>query len=46
MTAFNTARFRVKPGRDEDFPAAHGKSARNWPGLRHVNLVQTGERSY
>lgn len=46
MAAFNTVRFRVKPGRDEEFLAAHRKSARNWPGLRHVNLIQTGERSY
>lgn len=46
MTAFNTVRFRVKPGRDEEFLAAHRTAARNWPGLRQANLIQTGERSY
>ena len=46
MTAFNTVRFRVKPGRDEEFLAAHRNAARDWPGLRHINLIQTGDRNY
>jgi len=46
MTAFNAVRFRVKPGRDQEFLDAHRKTARDWPGLRHVNLIKTGERSY
>ncbi|MEJ0023999.1 MAG: antibiotic biosynthesis monooxygenase [Alphaproteobacteria bacterium] len=39
-------RFRVKPGRDQDFIDAHKKVAADWPGLVHVNLVKTGDRAY
>lgn len=46
MTAFNTVRFKVKPGRDEEFLEAHRKVERNWPGLRHANLIKTGEQTY
>jgi quinol monooxygenase YgiN len=46
MTAFNTVRFRVKPGREQEFLDAHKKVAANWPGLRHVNMIKTGERTY
>ena len=46
MAAFNTVRFRVKPGRDQEFLDAHKKVLGDWPGLRHVNMVKTGERSY
>ena len=46
MTAFNAVRFRVKEGHDQDFLDAHKKSARDWPGLRHVNMIKTGDRSY
>jgi len=46
MTAFNAVRFRVKPGRDEEFLEAHRKVDRNWPGLRHANIVRTGEGAY
>lgn len=46
MTAFNTIRFKVKPGRDEEFIDAHRQAKRNWPGLRRVNLLQTGEGTY
>ena len=46
MTAFNAVRFRVKPGRDQDFLEAHRAADRSWPGLRHANLIQTGEGSY
>ena len=46
MTAFNTIRFKVKNGRDEEFIDAHRKAERNWPGLRHANLLQTGEGTY
>jgi hypothetical protein len=44
MTAFNAVRFRVKPGCDQEFLDAH-KSV-DWPGLRHGNMIKTGERSY
>lgn len=46
MTAFNAVRFKVKPGRDEDFIAAHRRVDRDWPGLEHVNLIKTGDHDY
>ena len=46
MSAFNAVRFRVKPGRDQEFLDAHKGIAGNWPGLRHVNIIKTGDRSY
>ena len=46
MTAFNTVRFKVKPGRDEEFIAAHRNVERNWPGMRNANLIKTGEHAY
>src|SRR3954453_22032198 len=46
MTAFNAVRFRVKPGRDQEFLDAHKDIAGSWPGLKHVNMIKTGERSY
>ena len=46
MTAFNAVRFKVKPGREQDFLDAHKDVGAQWPGLRHVNMIKTGERSY
>jgi hypothetical protein len=46
MTAFNVVRFRVKPGRDQDFLDAHRQVQADWPGLVHVNMIKTGDRSY
>jgi quinol monooxygenase YgiN len=46
MTAFNAVRFRVKPGRDQEFLDAHKKVAVNWPGVKRVNLIKTADRSY
>jgi quinol monooxygenase YgiN len=46
MTAFNSVRFRVKPGRDQEFLDAHKKISTDWPGLKHVNIIKTGEQSY
>ena len=46
MTAFNTVRFKVKPGREQEFLDAHKNVHAEWPGLRHVNMIKTGERSY
>jgi hypothetical protein len=46
MTAFNAVRFRVKPGRDQEFLDAHKNAGRDWPGLQHINLIKTGDRSY
>ncbi|HTI66330.1 MAG TPA: antibiotic biosynthesis monooxygenase [Caulobacteraceae bacterium] len=46
MTAFNAVRFKVKPGRDGDFLEAHKRIQADWPGLRHVNIIKTGDRTY
>jgi hypothetical protein len=46
MTAYNVVRFRVKAGREQDFLDAHKRVEANWPGLRHANIIKTGERSY
>jgi Antibiotic biosynthesis monooxygenase len=46
MTAFNAVRFRVKPGRDQDFLNAHKNVAQDWPGLRRANIIKTGDHTY
>jgi hypothetical protein len=46
MTAFNVVRFRVKPGQEEHFIAAHRNFHRNFNGFRGGALVKTGERTY
>ena len=46
MTAFNSVRFKVKPGRNQDFLDAHQSVERDWPGLRHVNIIHTGEQNF
>lgn len=46
MTAFNAVRFRVKPGRDEDFLDAHRKIDSDWPGMRSANIFKTGDHDY
>jgi hypothetical protein len=44
MTAFNTVRFRVKPGHDQKFVVAHKNI--NWPGLKQAHMIKTGDHSY
>jgi quinol monooxygenase YgiN len=46
MTAFNAVRFRVKPGRDQEFLDAHKNVQADWPGLRRVNMIKTGDHNY
>jgi hypothetical protein len=46
MTAFNVVRFRVKPGREEEFLNAHRNVQVDWPGLKKVNMIKSGDRSY
>jgi hypothetical protein len=46
MTAFNIVRFRVKPGREQEFLDAHKKAQVSWPGFKHANMVKTGDRTY
>ena len=44
--AMNVVRFRVKPGREEEFLQAHRGAQTHLPGFRRFSLVKTGERSY
>jgi heme-degrading monooxygenase HmoA len=46
MTAFNVVRFKVKPGMEEAFLDAHRKVETDWPGLRHANIIKSGEGRY
>ena len=46
MTAFNVVRFRVKPGREQEFLDAHRNVQVDWPGLKKDNMIKSGERSY
>jgi hypothetical protein len=46
MTAFNAVRFRVKPGQDQAFLDAHKKLNPSWQGMRHANIIKTGDRTY
>jgi hypothetical protein len=46
MTAFNAVRFKVKPGRELEFLDAHKDVHNQWSGLRHLNMIKTGDRSY
>jgi heme-degrading monooxygenase HmoA len=46
MTAFNAVRFQVKPGREQEFLDAHSKVRATWPGLKHANIIKTGERNF
>ena len=46
MTAFNVVRFRVKPGREQEFLDAHRNFQFKWPGLKRADMIQTGDRAY
>ena len=46
MTAFNAVRFKVKPGREQDFLDAHRDAGADWPGLRHAQHHRAGEGRY
>jgi quinol monooxygenase YgiN len=46
MTAFNVVRFKVKPGMDEAFLDAHRNISDGWSGMRHANIIKTGEGRY
>lgn len=46
MPAFNTVRFSVKPGREQQFLDAHKNIGDTWAGLVHANIIKTGDRSY
>lgn len=45
MAAFNAVRFRMKPGRDQEFLVAHNGIAQARPGLVQANIIKTDDRS-
>ena len=46
MTAFNVVRFRVKPGYEDDFIAAHRAIREGFPGARKISLTRTGDLTF
>jgi Antibiotic biosynthesis monooxygenase len=46
MTAFNAVRFKVKPGREQEFLDAHRGVGADWPGLRHAHIIESGGGGY
>ena len=46
MTASNVVRFRVKPGREQDFIAAHERAGPMFDGMRRFDIVDIGDRRY
>jgi hypothetical protein len=46
MSVFNIVKFRVKPGRDDEFLDAHRNGKANWPGLDRGVIVKTGDQTY
>lgn len=46
MTALNVVRFRVKPGREDEFVAVHKNMKEKFPGMRRFYLLKTGDRTY
>jgi len=46
MTAYNIVRFRVKPGREQEFIDAHKNARPNFKGFIEGAMVDTGDRTY
>ena len=46
MTAMNSVRMKVKPGRDQEYLDAHKRFVETWPGLIQAHIIKTGEGSY
>ena len=46
MTAFNVVPFKIKPGMENVFLDAHRNMGAGWPGMRHANIIKTGEGRY
>ena len=46
MTAFNVVRFRVKPGRENEFIDAQRRSHPDFVGFRRFVLIKTGDRTF
>ena len=47
MTAFNAVRFKVKPGRNQEFLDAHEKiGCSSSPRINRINLIQPADQTY
>ena len=46
MSSYNVVRFRVKPGREDEFLNAHRAGKADWPGLKRGQIIKTGDRTY
>jgi quinol monooxygenase YgiN len=46
MTAFNVVRFRVKPGREDEFIETHRRVGLNAPGMQHASIIKTGDHTF
>lgn len=46
MTAMNSVRMKVKPGRDQEYLDAHKRFVATWPGLIQAHIIKTGEGGY
>jgi hypothetical protein len=46
MSSFNVVRFRVKPGREDEFLKAHREGRADWPGLTRGHIIKTGVGTY
>ncbi|MCZ8543667.1 antibiotic biosynthesis monooxygenase [Mesorhizobium qingshengii] len=46
MTAFNSVRFRVKPGLDDEFVELFRSAPRNFAGLRKMALIKSGDGTF
>ena len=46
MTTFNVVRFRIKPGREDEFLDAHRQGKASWPGLARGHIIKTGDHAY
>src|SRR5262245_8203755 len=46
MTAYNIVRFRVKPGREQEFLDAHRKARPNFKGFVDGAMVKTGDHTF
>ena len=46
MSAFNVVRFKLKPGKDQEFLDAHGPGKADWPGLKKGVIIKTGDDAY
>ena len=46
MTAFNIVRFKVKPGREQEFIDTERAQDVNFKGFRRLSVVKTGDRTF